>query len=132
VSGDSERKDWIKAGANVLVVDSLVHAWLRRTGILKAMNTEHLYGAGCYGPNGCAALLYRLARTVDARKFNPDYPRYFPRFVQYAIWTFCSADGLNICNGNQIDDTRRCKRRDCDLYQLCGRKCLHPPAGHQS
>lgn len=125
LGADWECKSWIKAGASIVVVDTLVHNWLHRTSILKDMGAEHLYGAGCYGSNGCAALLYRLARMVDARRFNKDYPRYFPRFVQFAIWSFCSADGLNICNGNQVDDQRRCKRRDCDLYQLCGRQRLH-------
>ncbi len=67
---------------------------------------EHPYGARCYAPRGGAEILDGLARRVDARAFNPDFPTYFPRFVQNAIWRFCAQDELNICNGNRIDDRR--------------------------
>jgi hypothetical protein len=30
-----------------------------------------------------------------ARQFNPTFPRTFPRFVQYAIWRYCSQGGLD-------------------------------------
>lgn len=125
LGGDAERKNWIAEGAVMVVVDSLVHNWMHRTGILRALGKEHPYGDACYGAEGCAVLIERLSRSVDARAYNPDYPKHFPRFVQYAIWTFCSADGLNICNGNQIDDLKRCRRRDCDLYVPCARRQLH-------
>jgi hypothetical protein len=125
LGGDAERKHWIAAGASLIVIDSLVHNWLHRTGILRTMGAEHPYGDACYSQTGCAVLMERLSRLVDARQYNPDYPKYFPRFVQYAIWRFCAADEFNVCNGNQIDDFKRCRRKDCDLYSLCARRRLH-------
>jgi hypothetical protein len=48
---------------------------------------------------------------IDARAFNPTYPAIFPRFVQLAIWRYCSQQGLDICNGNRLDDRQRCQNR---------------------
>jgi len=35
-----------------------------------------------------------------------------------------AADGLNICNGNRIDDRKSCENRYCQLFGKCGRKSL--------
>jgi hypothetical protein len=43
-----------------------------------------------------------FAQQIDARQFNRQFPRTFPRFVQHAIWRYCSQQGLDICNGNQM------------------------------
>jgi hypothetical protein len=37
LGGDAERAEWIAAGASMIAVDTLVHNWLHRTGILKAI-----------------------------------------------------------------------------------------------
>jgi hypothetical protein len=65
-----------------------------------------------------------IAHEIDARQFNPRFPRTFPRFVQHAIWRYCSQQGLDICNGNNIDDRARCENKDCELYSNCDRICL--------
>jgi hypothetical protein len=46
--------------------------------------------------------------------------------VQHAIWRFCAEDGLDECNGHQIDDRVRCDRRDCPAYRQCDRVPLKP------
>ncbi len=115
---------WHAAGGSLIVVDSLVHNFLHRTGIIQAFGTKHTYGAGCYAAGGCFDAIGELAKFVDARRFNIDFPSYFPRFVQLAIWRYCAQSGWNICNGNKIDDRTRCVVRACSLRNDCWRKTL--------
>jgi hypothetical protein len=62
---------------------------------------------------------------MDARETNSNYPEFFPRFVQHSIWRWCAQLHLDICNGNQIDDSDRCGNKGCPLYHLCDRVALH-------
>jgi hypothetical protein len=126
LAGDVDRPEWIEAGARMIAIDSLVHAWLHRTGILKLMGGEHAYGAACYQEAGCAEIIEAVSKRIDVRKFNRSYPRNFPRFVQFSIWRFCAQDELNICNGNKIDDLKKCKQVTCPLYAKCARQRFHP------
>jgi len=108
LAGDPQRALWIEAGTVMIAVDTLVHNFLHRTGILARLGADHLYGPACYGPAGCAEILERIAGNIDARRFNPAFPANFPRFVQHALWAFCAEGGLDQCNGRQIDDRKRC------------------------
>jgi hypothetical protein len=67
-----------------------------------------------------------VARRIDARRFNANYPRVFPRFVQHAVWRYCAEGGLNVCNGRMIDDSRRCRNANCMLFESCDRLALRP------
>jgi hypothetical protein len=124
LAGDAKRPLWIEAGAVMIAIDTLVHNFLHRTGILRDFGADHPYGPRCYAPNGCADIVERIASNIDARRFNPAYPANFPRFVQLAIWRFCAEAGLNRCNGNRIDDRRRCEQTDCPIFQRCARVAL--------
>jgi hypothetical protein len=115
------RRRWIELGANMIAIDTLVHNFLHRTGILHRLGGNHGYGVSCYRPGGCAQIIETVARRIDAREFNPDFPRIFPRFVQHAIWRYCAQQGLDICNGNQIDDRKPCVNRRCEIYSICDR-----------
>jgi hypothetical protein len=108
----------------MIAVDTLVHNFLHRTGTLRRFNAEHPYGLGCYGPNGCAEIIEGLARRIDTREFNPDFPACFPRFIQFAIWRFCAAGELNVCNGNRIDDRVGCENQFCPAFEDCDRVVL--------
>jgi hypothetical protein len=99
---------WLEVGATFVAVDTLVHNFLHRTGILRRLCADHPYGARCYQPGGCAGILGLLAAHIDARQFNPAFPATFPRFVQSAIWRYCAENGRDVCNGNRIDDNTRC------------------------
>ena len=121
-----EKRAWRDIGCKLIAVDTLVHAFLHRTGILAAYKADHPYSRACYGHNGCAAVLRHLSGRIDAREFNSSYPRHFARFVQHAIWRFCAADGLNICNGNQIDDSAACQNSYCRLHARCEKRVLRP------
>jgi hypothetical protein len=126
LGGDAKRPAWVEAGTVMIAIDTLVHNFLHRTGILRAFKAEHLYGPRCYAPTGCAAIIERLANKIDARQFNPGYPATFPRFVQHAIWRFCAESGLNRCNGRRIDDQLACQQSDCPVFADCAHVPLKP------
>jgi hypothetical protein len=126
LAGDAKRPAWIEAGAVMIAVDTLVHNFLHRTGILRDLGVEHPYGARCYSPNGCAAIIERVAGQIDARQFNPAFPANFPRFVQHAIWRFCAEAGLSRCNGRRVDDRAPCMQSDCPVFARCARIALKP------
>jgi hypothetical protein len=128
----ARRPSWFDIGTTFVVIDTLVHNFLHRTGILQRFGADHAYGPNCYAPHGCADLIARIADQIDARSFNPDFPRTFPRFVQLAIWRYCSASGFDVCNGNRIRDVSRCDYIYCQLRSRCDRVKLHISSVAQS
>ena len=116
-----KRRRWVETGASMIAVDTLVHNFLHRTGILRRFGTGHAYGAACYRPGGCAEIIAAVADRIDARAFNPAYPTVFPRFVQHAIWRYCAQEAFNVCNGNRIDDRKSCGNVYCQIYPICDR-----------
>jgi hypothetical protein len=81
---------WFETGKGMIAIDTLVHNFLHRTGILHDCGASHAYGAGCYGIGGCAEIARAVASRIDASAFNARFPKVFPRFVQHAIWRFCA------------------------------------------
>jgi hypothetical protein len=126
LAGDAKRQIWVETGAVMIAIDTLVHNFLHRTGILRQLGADHAYGPGCYRPDGCAAIIERIANQIDARRFNHSFPANFPRFVQKAIWHFCAEAGLDRCNGNRIDDRFACEQEDCPIFARCDRVALKP------
>ena len=125
VAADPNRERWVTTGASMVVIDTLMHNHLHRTGILRRFAAEHPYGPRCYAPGGCAEIVRGLAARVDARAFNPGFPACFPRFVQFAMWRLCSTSELDICNGTRIDDRHRCENNTCPAFSDCDRVTLH-------
>jgi hypothetical protein len=119
------RRRWREVGGSMIAVDTLVHNFLHRTGILQRFEAEHPYGPACYRPSGCAEIIETVAGEIDTSRCDPRFPTTFPRFVQYAIWRYCAQQGLDICNGNQIDDRKPCKNVQCLLYPNCDRITLN-------
>jgi hypothetical protein len=103
----------------MIAIDTLVHNFLVRTGILARFEANHSYGAACYQAGGCADIIDALAQRIDARQFNPGFPQPFPRFVQHAIWRYCAQSGLDVCNGNRIDDRQSCANVYCQIRSSC-------------
>ena len=62
----ANRPRWFEVGASFIVVDTLVHNFLHRTGILARLGASHPYGPGCYRPGGCADILF-LVTKADRR-----------------------------------------------------------------
>jgi hypothetical protein len=120
----SGQPTWTEVGKDMIAVDTLVHNFLHRTGILDECGTPHAFGVRCYQKKGCAEILRAMARQIDASRFNPGYPKRFPRLIQHAVWRFCAADGLAICNGNRLDDRQACDFRHCQLYGICEHRPL--------
>lgn len=115
---------WLETGLAMIAIDRLVHNFLSRTGIQRAIGAKHRYGTRCYEAGGCADVVARIASQIDARNFNPSYPKVFGRFVQHGIWRWCAQSELNICNGNNIDDDHRCDNKNCPLFFRCDRVAL--------
>lgn len=126
LTADPSRERWVTTGASMVAVDTLVHAFFHRTGSLRRFSAEHAYGQGCYAEGRCADIIRGLANRIDARRFDPSGPANFPRFIQFAIWRFCAAGELNICNGNRIDDRDRCTNLLCPAFSECDRIALRP------
>ena len=124
---DPRRPLWVEVGRGLVAVDTLVHAFLHRTGLLARNGAAHGYGPACHRPGGCADLLRALAAAVDAREVDPAFPACYPRLLQHAVWRYCAAGGLDVCNGRRIDDRAPCGNRACALRRCCARLPLRPP-----
>jgi hypothetical protein len=124
IVGGRRNPHWGEAGGSFVAIDTLVHNFLVRTGILMRARANHPYGPQCYGDAGCATVLKAVCQVIDARQFNSAFPRFFPRYVQRAIWAYCAADEHAICNGRTIRDDARCKNRDCRIFDWCDRVSL--------
>jgi hypothetical protein len=124
IGGRRQKPIWFETGKVMVAIDTLVHNFLHRTGILESCGVPHRYGPACYAGGGCAEIIRGAADRIDASSFNPSFPKIFPRFVQHAIWRYCAAEGLDLCNGNRIDDQERCQINYCYLLQICARKSL--------
>jgi len=48
---------WREVGASMIAIDTLVHNFLVRTGILARFEANHSYGTACYQPGGCADII---------------------------------------------------------------------------
>jgi hypothetical protein len=79
---------------------------------------------GREGTATCTPFIAAVAQRIDARQFNPAFPRTFPRFVQHAIWRYCGQSGLDVCNGNRINGAKRCGNMDCRVRPMCDRVVL--------
>jgi hypothetical protein len=64
VVGNAHNPRWGQVGGSLIAVDTLVHNFLVRTGVLKRANAVHPYGPQCYGPAGCAAILAALSEAT--------------------------------------------------------------------
>jgi hypothetical protein len=119
------RPRWTEVGGAMIAIDTLIHNFLVRTGILRRLHADHPYGPGCYRPGGCADIIEEIAGRIDASRFNPEFPPTFPRFVQHAVWRYCAQNGLDVCNGNRVDDRVGCKNVYCRIYAVCDRLPVH-------
>jgi hypothetical protein len=113
------REVWLEAGGSMIAIDTLVHNFLHRTGVLSRFGAEHAFGQACYQPTSCAEIIRHVAQRIDGRSFNPSFPVTFPRFVQHAIWRYCAQRGLDVCNGNRIDDRKFCDNIYCQIRKYC-------------
>jgi hypothetical protein len=117
MAAPASKRHWIEIGANMIAVDTLVHNLLHRTGTLERFDAQHRYGPACYRPNGCAAIIRKVADEMSRRALHQS--RTTPRGLQHQIWLFASQAGYGVCNGIRIDDRRRCTYKPCSLFCMC-------------
>ena len=69
---------WVEVGATFVAVDTLVHNFLHRTGILQRLCADHPYGDRCYRPGGCAehSRSARGATSMLASSIRPSRRRF--------------------------------------------------------
>lgn len=71
------RRRWLEVGGSMIAIDTLVHNFLHRTGILRRFRADHAYGIRCYRPGGCAEIIEAVAQRINARQFNRRFPGRF-------------------------------------------------------
>ena len=74
LSAGQQRPLWREVGVGLVAVDTLVHNFLLRTGILRRLGADHPYGVRCYRTGGCADIRTRFAASIDAR-VHPTFPQ---------------------------------------------------------
>ena len=124
LSAGQQRPLWREVGVGLVAVDTLVHNFLLRTGILRRLGADHPYGVRCYRTGGCADILTRFAASIDARQFNPALPEPFHALCRMRsgatapqmAWTSATAIASTILPGATID-TVRCL--DTAIASLC-------------
>jgi hypothetical protein len=84
---------WAEVAAGRVAIDTLVHNFLVRTGILRRFNAD---GPACQS-GGCADITQTGANEIDARQIQPA-----PRFEQHAIWRWYTENRLDVSNANRI------------------------------
>jgi hypothetical protein len=62
-----DRPRWFEAGASMIAIDTLVHNFLHRTGVLHQTGATHPYGVGCYSPGGD----WHIRPTPAFRRLGP-------------------------------------------------------------
>ena len=73
--------DYRRVGLHMIAVDSLVHNFLHRTGILADYQLDHAYGPRCHADTGCLGVIHDLSRQLTAgsstRPCRPTFPGSF-------------------------------------------------------
>lgn len=120
IGWDKKKSDWMRVGCSMIAIDSLVHNFMHRTGILKYYKAEHRYGE-CYDENSCFDIIYNLSNKINCNKIFSSYPEFFPRHIQFSIWRFCSKGNSNICNGNNINKIQYFCKNNCAFDNICSK-----------
>ena len=76
--GDRRRTGWVAVGQSLVAVDTLVHNFFHRTGLLAFYNHRTPLRDCLLRQGRLSAILYDLAAKIDARAINPTFPRPFP------------------------------------------------------
>ena len=69
---------WQQVSASMIAIDTLVHNFLVRTGILARFGADHSYGAACYQAGGCADIIAAVAARIEPAVQYPGFPQLFP------------------------------------------------------
>src|SRR5260370_37742192 len=75
---------WAEVGASMVAIDTLVHNFLVRTGILRRFNADHVYGPACYQIGSCSDNVETVGDQNDARRFNSRFATTLSLLMQHA------------------------------------------------
>ena len=115
---------WRRSRRDFVAVDTLVHNFVHRTGILRRLGAEHPYGVGCYRPADALTFSGSLAATSTPGSSIRPSPRRFRGSCRMRSGGYCAENGLDVCNGNRIDDRQPLRQRHCQLFRRCDRVAL--------
>ena len=121
----NQRPLWFEVGATFVAVDTLVHNFLHRTGILRRLRRPIRTATGAIGPAG--ALTFSVSSPPRSTRGNSigRSPRRFRGSFRVRSGAYCAENGLGVCNGNRIADDHRCRNGHCQLFRRCDRVVLH-------
>ena len=86
------RQRWVEVGGSMIAVDTLVHNFLHRSGILDRLNAGHRYGPICYREeSGCVGVLEAVAQYDVLRKVTVGEGnlRNFATSISTYRWAIC-------------------------------------------
>ncbi len=66
MAATDSKPGWFEIGKGMIAVDTLVHNFLHRTGVLADFGAPHAYGLGCYASCGCADIIRSISAEIDA------------------------------------------------------------------
>lgn len=130
IAGGRHRPHWARVGRSIVVIDSLIHNFMHRTGMIEVLGKPHAFGPTCYVPGQCETILRSIAQRIDLKQIDVRLPSRHARLVQMAVWRFCGQGALAICNGINIDDRKPCELIDCPVGLHCSRLALPPKVQH--
>ena len=114
---------WFEVGATFVAIDTLVHNFMHRTGILGGFRRPIRTATGAIGPAG--ALTFSVSsppRSTLGNSIAPS-PRRFRRSCRMRSGA-TAENGLGVCNGNRIADDHPCSNGHCQLFRRCDRIAL--------
>ena len=115
---------WREVGASMIAIDTLVHNFLHRTGILHRFDADHAYGSACYRRGGCAESLKPWPNgSTPAPSIR--HSRRFPGSSSTRSGGTAPRAASTVCNGNRIDDRKSCDNVYCQIHNICDRKALY-------
>jgi len=103
-----------------IVIDTLVHNFFHRTGILKALGREHNYNSEfCHTEEYCKGIILEIAQKVDIRDLLEDdnFQAFEPRLIQLCIWLQCADEGRKCGGGVCNEKGPFCN--DCNVELMC-------------
>ena len=111
----------------MIAIDTLVHNFLHRTGILRRFNARARIRSGLLRPKRLCGHYLAYCKPHRCTRVQSEISEGSSRAsCNTPSGDTAARSGLGICNGNEIDDRFRCGNEGCPLFNLCSRVALHP------
>ena len=124
IAGSKHYPAWLEVGVGMVAVDTLVHNYLHRTGILARFDAAHQYGPRCYQAGYCADILQVVSPPYRRSPIRPELSSGISALCATCGLAVLLKNGRDICNGNRINDRQSCDNNYCQLYVICDKIAL--------